>query len=105
MTARAKGLVESRVLYGHVFRNAMLIPISGFPAALIGVLFTGSMLIEVIFSLDGIGLLGFEAALNRDYPVMFGTLYFFGLLGLLIGLLGDVLYTIIDPRIDFEARA
>ncbi len=105
MTARAKGLIESRVLYGHVFRNAMLIPISGFPAALIGVLFTGSMLIEVIFSLDGIGLLGFEAALNRDYPVMFGTLYFFGLLGLLIGLLGDVLYTIIDPRIDFEARA
>jgi microcin C transport system permease protein len=104
MTARAKGLIESRVLYGHVFRNAMLIPISGFPAALIGVLFTGSMLIEVIFSLDGIGLLGFEAALNRDYPVMFGTLYFFGLLGLLIGLLGDVLYTIIDPRIDFEAR-
>jgi microcin C transport system permease protein len=104
LTARAKGLVERRVLYGHVFRNAMLIPISGFPAALIGVLFTGSMLIEVIFSLDGIGLLGFEAALNRDYPVMFGTLYFFGLLGLLIGLLGDVLYTIIDPRIDFEAR-
>jgi microcin C transport system permease protein len=105
LTARAKGLVERRVLYGHVFRNAMLIPISGFPAALIGVLFTGSMLIEVIFSLDGIGLLGFEAALNRDYPVMFGTLYFFGLLGLLIGLLGDVLYTIIDPRIDFEARS
>jgi microcin C transport system permease protein len=105
MTARAKGLIESRVLYGHVFRNAMLIPISGFPSALIGVLFTGSMLIEVIFSLDGIGLLGFEAALNRDYPVMFGTLYFFGLLGLLIGLLGDVLYTIIDPRIDFEARS
>jgi microcin C transport system permease protein len=105
MTARAKGLIERRVLYGHVFRNAMLIPISGFPAALIGVLFTGSMLIEVIFSLDGIGLLGFEAALNRDYPVMFGTLYFFGLLGLLIGLLGDILYTIIDPRIDFEARS
>lgn len=105
LTARAKGLVERRVLYGHVFRNAMLIPISGMPAAFIGVLFTGSMLIEVIFSLDGIGLLGFEAALNRDYPVMFGTLYFFGLLGLLIGLLGDVLYTIIDPRIDFEARS
>jgi microcin C transport system permease protein len=105
LTARAKGLVERRVLYRHVFRNAMLIPISGMPAAFIGVLFTGSMLIEVIFSLDGIGLLGFEAALNRDYPVMFGTLYFFGLLGLLIGLLGDVLYTIIDPRIDFEARS
>ena len=105
LTARAKGLAERRVLYGHVFRNAMLIPISGFPAAFIGILFTGSMLIEVIFSLDGIGLLGFEAALNRDYPVMFGTLYFFGLLGLLIGLLGDVLYTVIDPRIDFEARS
>ena len=105
LTARAKGLVENRVLYGHVFRNAMLIPISGLPAAMIGILFTGSMLIEVIFSLDGIGLLGFEAALNRDYPVMFGTLYFFGLLGLLIGLLGDLLYTVIDPRIDFEARA
>ncbi len=105
LTARAKGLVEKRILYGHVFRNAMLIPISGFPAAFIGVLFTGSMLIEVIFSLDGIGLLGFEAALNRDYPVMFGTLYFFGLLGLLIGLLGDVIYTVVDPRIDFEARA
>jgi len=105
LTARAKGLAERQVLYGHVFRNAMLIPISGFPAAFIGILFTGSMLIEVIFSLDGIGLLGFEAALNRDYPVMFGTLYFFGLLGLLIGLLGDVLYTVIDPRIDFEARS
>ena len=105
LTARAKGLDERRVLYGHIFRNAMLIPISGLPAAMIGVLFTGSMLIEVIFSLDGIGLLGFEAALNRDYPVMFGTLYFFGLLGLLIGLLGDVLYTVIDPRIDFEARS
>jgi microcin C transport system permease protein len=105
LTARAKGLAERRVLYGHVFRNAMLIPISGFPAAFIGILFTGSMLIEVIFSLDGIGLLGFEAALNRDYPVMFGTLYFFGLLGLLIGLLGDALYTVIDPRIDFEARS
>ncbi len=82
LTARAKGLVERRVLYGHVFRNAMLIVIAGFPAAFIGVLFTGSLLIEVIFSLDGIGLLGFEAALNRDYPIMFGTLYFFGLIGL-----------------------
>ena len=105
LTARAKGLVESRVLYGHVFRNAMLIPISGFPAAFVGVLFTGSLLIEVIFSLDGIGLLGFEAALNRDYPIMFGTLYFFGLIGLVIGLLGDLLYTVVDPRIDFEARS
>ena len=105
LTARAKGLVERRVLYGHVFRNAMLIVIAGFPAAFIGVLFTGSMLIEVIFSLDGLGLLGFEAALNRDYPVMFGTLYFFGLIGLLMGILGDIMYTVVDPRIDFEARA
>ena len=105
LTARAKGLVESRVLYGHVFRNAMLIVIAGFPAAFIGVLFTGSLLIEVIFSLDGIGLLGFEAALNRDYPIMFGTLYFFGLIGLVMGILGDIMYTVIDPRIDFEARA
>jgi microcin C transport system permease protein len=88
-----------------VFRNAMLIVIAGFPAAFIGVLFTGSMLIEVIFSLDGLGLLGFEAALNRDYPVMFGTLYFFGLIGLLMGILGDIMYTVVDPRIDFEARA
>ena len=105
LTARAKGLAERRVLYGHVFRNAMLIVIAGFPAAFIGVLFTGSMLIEVIFSLDGLGLLGFEAALNRDYPVMFGTLYFFGLIGLLMGILGDIMYTVVDPRIDFEARA
>ena len=104
LTARAKGLVERRVLYGHVFRNAMLIVIAGFPAAFIGVLFTGSLLIEVIFSLDGIGLLGFEAALNRDYPVMFGTLYFFGLIGLVMGILGDIMYTVVDPRIDFEAR-
>ncbi len=93
------------MLYGHVFRNAMLIVIAGFPAAFIGVLFTGSLLIEVIFSLDGIGLLGFEAALNRDYPIMFGTLYFFGLIGLVMGILGDLMYTIIDPRIDFEARS
>lgn len=104
LTARAKGLTEQRVLYGHVFRNAMLIVVAGFPAALIGVLFTGSLLIEIIFSLDGLGLLGFEAAINRDYPVMFGTLYFFTLLGLLLNILGDVLYTIIDPRIDFESR-
>ena len=92
------------MLYGHVFRNAMLIVIAGFPAAFIGVLFTGSLLIEVIFSLDGIGLLGFEAALNRDYPVMFGTLYFFGLIGLVMGILGDLMYMVIDPRIDFEGR-
>jgi len=104
LTARAKGLEERRVLYGHIFRNAMLIVIAGFPAAFIGVLFTGSLLIEVIFSLDGIGLLGFEAALNRDYPIMFGTLYFFGLIGLVMGILGDLMYTVVDPRIDFEAR-
>jgi microcin C transport system permease protein len=104
MTARAKGLVESRVLYGHVFRNAMLIVIAGFPAAFIHVLFTGSLLTEVIFSLDGLGLLGFEAAINRDYPVMFGTLYFFGLVGLIMGIVGDLIYTVVDPRIDFEAR-
>ena len=105
LTARAKGLSERRVMYGHVFRNAMLIVIAGFPAAFIGVLFTGSLLIEIIFSLDGLGRLGFEAAFSRDYPVMFATLYFFSLLGLLMSLLGDVMYTIIDPRIDFEGRA
>jgi microcin C transport system permease protein len=104
MTARAKGLVERRVLYGHVFRNAMLIVIAGFPAAFIHVLFTGSLLTEVIFSLDGLGLLGFEAAISRDYPVMFGTLYFFGLVGLVMGIIGDLIYTVVDPRIDFEAR-
>ena len=103
-TARAKGLSEGRVLYGHVFRNAMLIVIAGFPAAFVGILFTGSVLIEVIFSLDGLGLLGFESAFNRDYPVMFGTLYFFSLLGLLLNLVGDITYTVVDPRIDFEAR-
>jgi microcin C transport system permease protein len=104
VTARAKGLPEQRVLYGHVFRNAMLIVIAGFPAAFIGVLFTGALLIEVIFSLDGLGLLGFEAALNRDYPVMFGTLYVFTLIGLLLGLVGDLTYMLVDPRIDFESR-
>lgn len=104
VTARAKGLAENRVLYGHVFRNAMLIIIAGFPSAFIGILFTGSLLIEIIFSLDGLGLLGFEAALNRDYPVMFASLYFFTLLGLLMGILGDIMYHIVDPRIDFEAR-
>ena len=105
LTARAKGLAERRVLYGHVFRNAMLIVIAGFPAAFLAVLFTGSLLIEVIFSLDGIGLLGFEATINRDYPVMFGTLYFFGLIGLIMGIVGDLMYMIVDPRVDFEARA
>ncbi len=104
LTARAKGLDERRVLYGHVFRNAMLIVIAGFPSAFVSVLFTGSLLIEVIFSLDGIGLLGFESALNRDYPVMFGTLYFFGMIGLVMGIVGDIAYTVVDPRIDFEAR-
>jgi len=104
LTARAKGLTQRRVLYGHVFRNAMLIVIAGFPAAFIGILFTGSMLTEIIFSLDGLGLLGFEAAINRDYPVMFGTLYFFTLFGLILGIINDVMYHIIDPRIDFEAR-
>jgi microcin C transport system permease protein len=104
LTARAKGLTEDHVLYGHVFRNAMLIVIAGIPGAFIHVLFTGSLIIEVIFSLDGIGLLGFESALNRDYPVMFGTLYFFGLIGLVMGIVGDMMYTVVDPRIDFEAR-
>ena len=104
ITARAKGASERRVLYGHVFRNAMLIVIAGFPAAFLGILFTGSMLIEVIFSLDGLGLLGYEATLSRDYPVMFGTLFFFTLLGLLIGLVGDLMYVWVDPRIDFERR-
>ncbi|MDH3791554.1 MAG: ABC transporter permease subunit, partial [Rhodospirillales bacterium] len=103
-TARAKGLTEGRVLYGHVFRNAMLIVIAGFPSAFISILFTGALLIEVIFSLDGLGLLGFEAAINRDYPVMFATLFFFSLLGLLMNLVGDLMYTVIDPRIDFERR-
>jgi microcin C transport system permease protein len=103
-TARAKGLGERGVLYGHVFRNAMLIVIAGFPAAFIGVLFTGALLIEVIFSLDGLGLLGFEAAINRDYPIMFATLYVFTLLGLVLGLVGDLTYMFIDPRIDFESR-
>jgi microcin C transport system permease protein len=104
LTARAKGLVEWRVLYGHVFRNAMLIVIAGFPAAFIGVLFSGSLLIEVIFSLDGMGLLGFEAAISRDYPVMFGTLWTLGVIGLVVGLIGDLLYMVVDPRIDFETR-
>ena len=102
MTARAKGLSENSVMYRHVFRNAMLIVVAGFPSAFIGILFTGALLTEIIFSLDGLGLLGFQAAINRDYPVMFGTLYFFTLLGLLLNLVGDVMYHVIDPRIDFE---
>ena len=104
ITARAKGQTERGVLYGHVFRNAMLIVISGFPAAFIGVLFTSSLLIEVIFSLDGLGLLGFEATINRDYPVILGSLFIFSLLGLVANLLGDLTYTLVDPRIDFERR-
>ena len=103
VTARAKGLTELRVLYGHVFRNAMLIVIAGFPSAFIGILFTSTLLIEIIFSLDGLGLLGFEAVINRDYPVMFASLYFFTLLGLIMGIVSDVMYMLIDPRIDFEA--
>ncbi|MEH6648477.1 MAG: microcin C ABC transporter permease YejB [Motiliproteus sp.] len=104
LTARAKGLTENRVLYGHVFRNAMLLIIAGMPAALVSIFFTGSMLIEVIFSLDGLGLLGYEAVINRDYPVIFGTLYIFTLMGLLLKLVSDITYVIVDPRIDFESR-
>jgi microcin C transport system permease protein len=104
ITARAKGLSEQRVLYGHIFRNAMLLIVAGFPATLIGILFTGALLIEIIFTLDGIGLLGFEAVMNRDYPVMFGTLYLFSLLGLILNLVGDVAYHLVDPRIDFDKR-
>ncbi|MEI4473091.1 microcin C ABC transporter permease YejB [Frigidibacter sp. MR17.24] len=105
MTARAKGLTESRVLYGHVFRNAMLIVIAGFPGLFLGVFFGSSLLIETIFSLDGLGRLGYEAAVQRDYPVVFGTLYVFGLVGLLVGILSDLMYVFVDPRIDFEKRA
>ena len=104
ITARSKGLTEKRVLYGHIFRNAMLIVIAGFPSAFISILFTGSMLVEIIFSLDGLGLLGFESLINRDYPLVFGTLYVFTLLGLILGLIGDIVYHVVDPRIDFEAR-
>ena len=104
MTARAKGLTENRILYGHVFRNAMILIIAGFPSAFISMFFTGSMLIEVIFSLEGLGLLGFEAIIQRDYPVMFGSLYIFTLMGLILGIISDITYTIVDPRIDFESR-
>jgi microcin C transport system permease protein len=105
MTARAKGLTEGRVLYGHIFRNAMLIVIAGFPGLFIGVLFGSALLIETIFSLDGLGRLGFEAAVQRDYPVVFGTLYVFALVGLVVGIVSDITYTLVDPRIDFEKRA
>ncbi|MEJ1156849.1 microcin C ABC transporter permease YejB [Prosthecomicrobium sp. N25] len=104
MTARMKGLTERQVLYGHVFRNAMLLVIAGFPGAFIGAFFGGSLLIETIFSLDGLGLLGFESVVNRDYPVVFATLYVFSLVGLVVGLVSDLTYTWIDPRIDFESR-
>ena len=104
LTAKAKGLTEARVLYGHVFRNAMLLVISGFPALFIGVFFGGSLIIETLFSLDGLGRLGFEAALQRDYPVIFGTLFAFSLMGLIVGILTDITYVLIDPRIDFESR-
>ena len=105
ITARAKGLSERRVLYGHVFRNGMLIVIAGFPAVFIGVFFGSSLLIETIFSLDGLGRLGFEAAVGRDYPVMFGTLFMFGLISLVVGIISDLMYVLVDPRIDFEKRA
>jgi len=105
MTARAKGCTEKRILRSHVFRNAMLLIIAGFPSAFISMFFTGSLLIEVIFSLEGLGLLGFEATMQRDYPVMFGTLYMFTLLGLLLNLVSDLTYTVVDPRIDFESRS
>ena len=104
MTARAKGLSERRVLYGHVFRNAMLLVIAGFPSAFISILFSSSLLIEILFSLDGLGRLSYEAALTRDYQLMFASLYFFTLLGLVMGLIGDIMYTVIDPRIDFAKR-
>ncbi|OII56611.1 peptide ABC transporter permease, partial [Pseudomonas putida] len=105
VTARAKGLSERRVLYGHVLRNAMLLVVAGLPQALITVFFAGSLLIEVIFSLDGLGRMSYEAAVSRDYPVVFGTLFIFTLAGLLIRLIGDLSYTLLDPRIDFDARA
>lgn len=104
LTARAKGLSQKRVLYGHIFRNAMLIVIAGFPAALMHIFFTSSLLIEVIFSLDGLGLLGYESVINRDYPVVLGTLYIFTLMGLVMSLIRDLVYVAVDPRIDFEAR-
>ena len=104
LTARAKGCSERQVLYGHVFRNAMLIVIAGFPSAFVHAFFSGSLLIETIFSLDGLGLLGFESVLNRDYPVVFATLYIMSLVGLVVNLISDLTYTWVDPRIDFETR-
>ena len=104
LTARAKGLTEKKVLYGHVFRNAMLIVIAGFPAAFVGILFTGSLLIEIIFSIDGMGLLTYEAIIKRDYPIMFGNVYILTLIGLFMHLISDLTYVLVDPRIDFETR-
>jgi microcin C transport system permease protein len=104
LTAQAKGLGQRQVLYGHVFRNAMLLIIAGFPGAFIHAFFSGSLLIETIFSLDGLGLLSFESVINRDYPVVFATLYIFALLGLMVNLVSDFVYTLVDPRIDFESR-
>jgi len=104
VTARAKGLTENQVLYGHIFRNAMMLIIAGFPGAFIGVFFGGSLLIETIFLLDGLGLLGYLSVVNRDYPVVFATLYIFSLMGLIIGLISDLTYMWVDPRLDFESR-
>ena len=104
VTARAKGAGERRVLYGHVFRNAMLLIVAGFPSAFLSILFSSALLVEIVFSLDGLGLLGFESAIRRDYPVIFGTLYIFTLFALVLQIVGDMLYTVVDPRIDFEAR-
>jgi len=104
VTARAKGASDTRVLYGHIFRNAMLLIVAGFPQAFVSILFTSALLVEIVFSLDGLGLLGFQAAIQRDYPIMFGTLYIFTLLGLVMQIVGDLMYTVVDPRIDFEAR-
>jgi microcin C transport system permease protein len=104
LTARAKGLAPNRVLYGHVFRNAMLIIIAGFPGAFVGIFFGASLIVEIVFSLDGLGRLGLESAVNRDYPVVFGTLWMFGLIGLVVGIISDMTYTLVDPRIDFASR-
>ena len=104
VTARAKGVSEKNILWKHVFRNAMLLVIAGFPATFISMFFTGSLLIEAMFSLNGLGLLGYEATVSRDYPVMFGTLYIFTLIGLLLNIVSDISYTLVDPRIDFEGR-
>ncbi len=103
IAARAKGLTQARILYGHVFRNAMMLVISGFPGVFIGIFFTGSMMIEIIFSLDGLGLMGFEAAMQRDYPIMFGTMYISTLMGIVLRIVSDITYTLVDPRINFEA--